>query len=135
MTIRDTDHAEFTAVFEDVVQELLGDTDITRRIATDGGLESAWMSLDAARLLEQDVWGHGFPAPVFSDVFRVENQRLLKEKHLKLQVSKNGQRFDAIQFNFADSAPAQIHAAYRLSANEYNGVTSLQLMFEHIEPA
>ena len=134
VTIRETDHTEFTAVFEDVVQELLGDTDITRHIDTDGGLESAWLSLDAARMLEQDVWGHGFPAPVFSDVFRVENQRLLKERHLKLQVSKNGQRFDAIQFNFADAAPAEIHAAYRLSANEYNGVTSLQLMFEHFEP-
>lgn len=135
VTIRETDHAEFTTVFEDVVQELLGDTDITRRIDTDGGLESAWMSLDAARMLEQDVWGHGFPAPVFSDVFRVENQRLLKEKHLKLQVSKNGQRFDAIQFNFAEAAPGEIHAAYRLASNEYNGVTSLQLMLEHFEPA
>ena len=135
VTIRDTDHAEFTAVFEDVVQELLGDTDITRRIDTDGGLESAWMSLDAARMLDQDVWGHGFPAPVFSDVFRVDNQRLLKERHLKLQLSKNGQRFDAIQFNFADSAPGEILAAYRLSANEYNGVTSLQLMLDHFEPA
>ena len=93
------------------------------------------MSLDAARMLDQDVWGHGFPAPVFSDVFRVEKQRLLKDKHLKLQVSKNGQRFDAIQFNFADAAPGEIHAAYRLSSNEYNGVTSLQLMFEHFEPA
>ena len=135
VTIRETDHDEFTSVFEDVVQELLGDTDITRRIDTDGGLESAWMSLDAARMLEQDVWGHGFPAPVFSDVFRVESQRLLKERHLKLQVSKNGQRFDAIQFNFADGAPAEIHAAYRLATNEYNGVTSLQLMLEHFEPA
>lgn len=135
VTIRETDHAEFTTVFEDVVQELLGDTDITRRIDTDGGLESAWMSLDAARMLEQDVWGHGFPAPVFSDVFRVENQRLLKEKHLKLQVSKNGQRFDAIQFNFAEAAPGEIHAAYRLASNEYNGVTSLQLMLEHFEAA
>jgi len=135
VTIRESDHAEFTAVFEDVVQELLGDADITRRIDTDGGLESAWMSLEAARMLEQDVWGHGFPAPVFSDVFRVENQRLLKDRHLKLQVSKNGQRFEAIQFNFAGAAPGEIHAAYRLASNEYNGVTSLQLMLEHFEPA
>src|SRR5690554_4692547 len=67
VTIRETDHAEFTSVFEDVVQELLDDADITRRIETDGGLESAWMSLDAARMLDQDVWGHGFPAPVRSE--------------------------------------------------------------------
>ena len=135
VTIPEHRHADFSAAFEEVVQELLGGTDITRHIDTDGSLESAWMSLDAARMLEQEVWGHGFPAPVFSDKFRVDNQRLLKERHLKLQLSKNGQRFDAIQFNFAESAPAEIHAAYRLSANEYNGVTSLQLMFEHFEPA
>lgn len=135
VTIREERHADFSAAFEEIVQELLGSSDITRRIDTDGGLESAWFSLDAARMIERDVWGHGFPAPVFSDTFRVEGQRLLKERHLKLQLSKGGQRFEAIQFNCAEAAPGEIHAAYRLSANTFNGLTSLQLTLEHFEPA
>ncbi|MBI1907586.1 MAG: single-stranded-DNA-specific exonuclease RecJ [Rhodocyclales bacterium] len=134
LTIRETDYAQFATTFEEVVAALLGPADLARRIDTDGALESGWMSLDTARLIEQDIWGQGFAAPVFDDRFRVDNQRVLKDRHLKLQLSKHGARYDAIQFNFADSAPADIHAAFRLASNEYNGVTKLQLMIEHFEP-
>jgi single-stranded-DNA-specific exonuclease len=135
LTIRESDYKQFAEVFEDVVQSLVDPATLTRSIETDGPLETGWMSLDSARLLEQDIWGQGFPAPVFDDVFDVERQRLLKERHLRLDLARSGQRFAAIRFNHAESAPARIHAAYRLSPNEYNGVTSLQLMLEDFEPA
>lgn len=135
LTIRESDYEQFTAVFEDVVQSLVDPAALTRSIETDGPLEAGWMSLDSARLLEQDIWGQGFPAPVFDDVFNVDRQRLLKERHLRLDLSCRGQRFAAIRFNHAESAPARIHAAYRLSPNEFNGVTSLQLMLEDFEAA
>lgn len=133
LTIRETEYARFQAVFEEVVSNLVSASDLTRSIETDGPLEDGWMSLDSARLIEQDIWGQGFAAPLFDDTFRVENQRLLKDRHLKLSLSKNGTRFEAIQFNCATPAPASIHAAYRLAPNEYQGVTSLQLMVEHFE--
>ena len=135
LTIREDDYPRFRSIFEEVVQSLVDPADLARTLETDGPLESGYLSLDAARLLEQDIWGQGFAAPVFDDVFRVDNQRLLKDKHLKLQLSKNNVRYDAIQFNFAGGAPSQIHAAYRLASNEYNGVTSLQLMLEHFDAA
>ena len=93
------------------------------------------MSLETARLLEAEIWGQGFAAPLFEDVFQVDKQRLLKERHLKLQLSKPGAVFDAIQFNCADTVPGQIRAAYRLSVNEYQGVANVQLMLEYFEPA
>ena len=65
----------------------------------------------------------------------VDKQRLLKDAHLKLQLSKGGARFEAIRFNFAESVPDRIRAAYRLSINEFNGMQSVQLMLEHIEAA
>jgi hypothetical protein len=49
--------------------------------------------------------GPGLPAPLFADSFEVLSQRILKDKHLKLKLRKGAQRFDAIQFNFAESAP------------------------------
>ena len=134
LSIREENYPRFQSAFEDVVRSLVDPADLTRSIETDGALESGWMSLDSARLIEQDIWGQGFPAPVFDDRFRVERQRLLKDRHLKLQLSKNGARYDAIRFNFAEGAPAEIHAAYRLAPNEFNGITSLQLMLEHFEP-
>ncbi|HJV26372.1 MAG TPA: single-stranded-DNA-specific exonuclease RecJ [Aromatoleum sp.] len=135
LTIRESEYSRFQAVFEDAVQSLVSPSDLTRTLDTDGPLESGYMSLESARLLEQDIWGQGFAAPVFDDVFRVDNQRLMKDKHLKLQLSKNNVRFDAVRFNFADGAPSQIRAAYRLAPNEYNGITSLQLMLEYFEGA
>ncbi|SIQ57066.1 exonuclease RecJ [Aromatoleum tolulyticum] len=135
LTIREADYDRFQRVFEETVRSLVEPADLTRTLDTDGPLETGYMSLEAARLIEQDIWGQGFPAPLFDDVFRVDNQRLLKDKHLKLQLSKNNVRFDGIRFNFAEGAPQQIRAAFRLAPNEYNGVTSLQLMLEHFEAA
>ncbi|MBR0565158.1 single-stranded-DNA-specific exonuclease RecJ [Azoarcus sp. L1K30] len=135
LTIQESALDRFRKVFEDVVSGLVAPADLQRRIETDGGLESGYMSLASARMLDQEIWGQGFPAPVFDDVFRVERQRLLKDKHLKLELSRRGTRYDAIQFNHADGAPGDIRAAYKLSINEYNGVSSVQLMLEHFEAA
>ncbi|WP_227814553.1 single-stranded-DNA-specific exonuclease RecJ [Nitrogeniibacter aestuarii] len=135
LTIREEDFERFKASFDAVVTALIDPADLTRRIETDGALESGYMTLEMARQLEQSIWGQGFPAPVFDDVFTVENQRLLKDKHLKLALRKGNARFDAIFFNHAEPAPATVRAAYRLSINEYNGVSSVQLMLEHLEPA
>ncbi|NTV10002.1 MAG: single-stranded-DNA-specific exonuclease RecJ [Zoogloea sp.] len=135
LTIRGSELTRFRSAFEAVVQELVSPADLTRTLETDGPLESGYYSLDIARMLEQEVWGQGFPAPVFDDEFRVEKQRILKERHLKLQLRKGNARLDAIQFNFAESATENIHAAFKLAVNEYQGVASVQLMLEHFEPA
>lgn len=135
VTLREDDLMLFEATFAAVCQDLLNPADLTRTLETDGPLETAHMSLECARLLQSQIWGQAFPAPLFSDEFQVENQRLLKDKHLKLTLSKNGSRFDAIQFNCANSAPARIRAVYKLDINEYNGVANVQLLLEHFEDA
>jgi single-stranded-DNA-specific exonuclease len=143
LTLREERLAEFEAAFEKVCGELLSPAQLSRTLETDGPLESGYFSLDAVRLMQQEVWGQGFPAPVFADSFEVLNQRLVKDKHLKLKLQKGGQRFDAIQFNFADGsangfancAPDRIRAAFRVDINEWNGTQTVQLMLEHLEPA
>ena len=125
----------FEAAFEAVCQQLLAPADRTRVVETDGPLEAGYMSLESAQLLRREIWGQGFPAPIFSDVFEVTGQRLLKDKHLKLALRKGGARFEAIRFNCAEGAPERIHAAFRLDANQYNGIESLQLLLEHFESA
>ena len=135
LTIRETDLPRFEAIFENVVQSLIDPADLTRRLETDGALEDSLYNLETARLLEREIWGQGFAPPVFDDTFRVENQRILKDKHLKLQLKKGNTRIDAIQFNHAEPAGPNIHAAFRLAVNEYNGVAGIQLMLEHFEAA
>jgi single-stranded-DNA-specific exonuclease len=132
-TIREADLPRFRELFAAVAGEQLSPTDLTRTLETDGGLEDAYFSIATARLLEEEIWGQGFPAPLFEDEFVVENQRILKEKHLKLRLRKGRLAIDAIRFNFAGSPGTTIRAAYRLAVNEYNGVESPQLLIEHFE--
>ena len=135
LTIRERDFKRFRQIFADTVAEQLTPEDLQRSLETDGALETGYMNLDMARLLEAEIWGQGFAAPLFEDVFQVDKQRLLKDKHLKLTLSKPGVVFEAIRFNCNDPVPSQIRAAYRLAVNEYQGVASLQLMLEYFEPA
>jgi single-stranded-DNA-specific exonuclease len=104
-------------------------------VETDGGLESGYFTLETARMLDERIWGQGFPAPVFCDTFAVENQRVVGEKHLKLRLEKDGRRHEAIFFNTLGPLAPRIRAAYRLSINEYNGLKSVQLTVEHAEAA
>lgn len=133
LTISENDLPTFQSAFEEVGQHLLEPAQLERIVETDGALEDAYYSVDFIQLLGQQVWGQGFPAPTFSDEFRLISQRVLKERHLKLVLEKNGQRFDAIWFGHTDILPDQVRVAFRLDANEYNGVTRVQLVVEHIE--
>ena len=85
-------------------------------------------------MLESQIWGQGFPPPLFCDTFTVESQRVVGERHLKLRLRKDGQRLEAMRFNSLDPIPARVHAAYRLSVNEFNGMKSVQLNLEHHQP-
>ena len=135
LTIRTEGLAQFTELFESTVRALLSLSDLERSTETDGALESAYMNLDTIRLLEREVWGQGFPQPLFCDRFAVTSQRVVGEKHLKLRLQKDGKSYEAIRFNSLAPAGAAIRAAYRLSVNEYNGVQSVQLIVEDWENA
>ncbi|MDR2881974.1 MAG: single-stranded-DNA-specific exonuclease RecJ [Azoarcus sp.] len=135
LTIHEEKLPAFRDAFREVAASLLDPADLQRRIDTDGPLEAAEISLETARLLDREVWGQGFPPPVFDNVFHVERQRILKERHLKLELSLGGTRLEAVRFNCTEHVPDIIHAAYRLSINEYKGLSSVQLMLEHFGDA
>jgi single-stranded-DNA-specific exonuclease len=135
LTIRADAFEGFAAAFEAVGKHLLTENQLERVLETDGTLEEAYFSTEFIELIDSQVWGQGFSPPIFCDQFQVVNQRILKEKHLKLLLEKNGRRYDAIWFGHADALPDLVTAAYRLDANEYNGVTRVQLLIEHAEAA
>lgn len=134
LTLREDAYSVFLEGFDAAVREISGKISFDPIIETDGSLESGYANADVAGLLQQQVWGAGFPAPVFRDTFRVLQQRLLKDKHLKLNLERGHQRFDAIWFNHAESLPEYIDVAYRLDKNVWNGMVSAQLIIEHAQP-
>ncbi|TWI69383.1 single-stranded-DNA-specific exonuclease [Pseudoduganella lurida] len=125
----------FAQAFETVGQSWLTDTQLERVIETDGPLEDGYYTTQFIELMDGIVWGQGFAPPVFCDEFRVVSQRILKEKHLKLLLEKNGARYDAIWFGHTDALGDRARVAFRLDANEYNGTTRVQLLVEHAEAA
>jgi single-stranded-DNA-specific exonuclease len=135
VTLRERDIGLFEAAFEDITRALLSPADLTHTLETDGALEHGYFNLDSARLIRQEVWGQGFPQPMFADCFEVEKQRVLAEKHLKLTLRNAGRRFEAIWFNAPAAVPDRVHAAFRLDINEFRGLQSVQLIIEHCEPA
>jgi len=135
LTMRATALGAFTQAFEAVGKSLLNEQQLQRVIETDGPLEAEYFTTQFIELLESQVWGQGFAPPLFCDEFRVVNQRILKERHLKLTLEKGGRTFDAIWFSHIDALPERARVAYRLDANEFNGVTRVQLLVEHAEAA
>ncbi|MBK9160419.1 MAG: single-stranded-DNA-specific exonuclease RecJ [Nitrosomonadales bacterium] len=128
LSIAEADFDRFASSFEQVASELLDTDDLTQRIETDGSLEHADMTLETARLLEDQVWGQGFPAPQFNDDFIVQGQRVVGEKHLKLRLGIQGRSMDAILFGQSEPLPERVHLVYSLGVNEYNGTQDLQLI-------
>jgi len=131
LTLRAEGLDEFRSLLEASVREMVDPAALARTVETDGSLEVAYASLDMARLLGGEVWGQGFPPPLFLDEFVVENQRLVGEKHLKLRLARAGQRFNAMLFRHDTPVPARIRGAYRLVVDEFNGVQSVTLTLEH----
>jgi single-stranded-DNA-specific exonuclease len=135
LTLGRDDFEQFSPAFEQAVIELTGRKSFEPLIETDGSLEQGFANAQVAVMLEQEVWGAGFAAPLFLDDFMVRSQKLVGEKHLKLSLERGHQRFDAIWFNRVDSLPEFVKVAYRLDQNVWNGRITVQLVIEYAEAA
>ena len=135
LSLRAEAFEHFCAAFEAVGQAWLTESQLERVVETDGPLEDGCYTTQFIELLDGQVWGQGFAPPVFCDEFRVLSQRILKDRHLKLMLEKKGVRYDAIWFGHTDALGERARVAFRLDANEYNGVTRVQLLVEHAESA
>jgi single-stranded-DNA-specific exonuclease len=131
LTIGAADLAAFQAAFDEAVRHFAGRDRFDRVIEVDGALEPSYFRPDTVALLDDHVWGSGFPAPLFADRFTVHSQRLVKDKHLKLSLGLGAHRFDGIAFNRTETLPAVAHLAFRLAANEFNGQTRVSVVVEH----
>ena len=138
LTIPEQGFASFKQAFEDVAASLLTPADLDAVIETDGSLASHEVDWDVAVALDKQVWGQGFPAPLFGDEFVVKLQKVVGERHLKLSLQKaddqTGRMIDAIYFQQATFLPTKVHVVYELQTNEFNGRQGVQLNVRHCVP-
>ena len=133
LSIKQANFSVFQNAFEIVARELLTEADLQALMETDGNLDAKDMSLQTSLILASQVWGQGFPQPVFSDNFKVISQRIVGQKHLKLILEKDQKRIDAIYFNCQDSLKHQVRATYALESNVFNNLQTVQLVIKHID--
>ncbi len=114
----------------DVAQEWLDAATLTRRLETDGPLNPEYRRVDLVDTLHKEVWGQGFAAPTFSEEVEVLSQRLVGEKHLALKLKHQGQPVDGIWFGHTEPLPAKVTLAFRLDADEWNGIRRVRFLVE-----
>jgi single-stranded-DNA-specific exonuclease len=133
--------ADFSAAFDKEVSRWMSRDDATGVVHSDGELTPAELTLDIAHLLrESGPWGQAFPEPLFDGQFSVRSSRVLGERHLKMELEREGGLpYEAIAFRHFDHDDAaqvapghRVELAYRLDVNRYNGTEKLQLVVEHL---
>ncbi len=138
LTIPEKGLEKFRQVFEEVSASLLTPADLDAVIETDGSLGAHEVDWHVALALDHQVWGQGFPPPLFGDAFIVKLQKVVGDRHLKLSLQKldddSGRLIDAIYFQQQDFLPQKVHVVYALQTNEFNGRQQVQINIRHCVP-
>ncbi|EAR7071928.1 single-stranded-DNA-specific exonuclease RecJ [Salmonella enterica] len=133
---------QFQQRFSELVTEWLDSALLQGEVISDGPLSAAEMSMEVAQLLrDAGPWGQMFPEPLFDGRFRLLQQRLVGERHLKVMVEPvgGGPLLDGIAFNidttcWPDNGVREVELAYKLDINEFRGNRSLQIIIDDIWP-
>jgi single-stranded-DNA-specific exonuclease len=132
-TIEEENFEVFEAALQHVAAQWIDKATLLRRLETDGPLPAEYRRTDMADTLNQTVWGQGFAPPVFCEEVEVVSQRLVGEKHLSLKLKHQGQPVDGIWFGHTDPLPAKVKMAFRLEADEWQGVRRVKFFVEGVE--
>ena len=123
----------FAQALAQVADECLDAATLTRRLETDGPLAPEYRRTDVVDTLHREVWGQGFAPPTFSEELEVVSQRLVGEKHLALKLKHHGDAVDGIWFGHTEPLPKRVKLAFRLDADEWQGVRRVRFLVEGAE--
>ncbi len=133
LTLAAEHYEGFAAAFEEATRASCDRSIFERTVATDGPLEPGDFTFALVEACDQHVWGQGFPAPLFDQEFDVVEQRLVKDRHLKLSLEFNGRRFSGIYFRRIEQLPRRARLAFRPAVDDYLGQRRLTLVVELCE--
>lgn len=142
LSIQENQLPEFQNQFEQLVSEWLSPEELNGVIWSDGELAASELSLEVAELIrDAGPWGQAFPEPLFDGDFKILQQRLVGERHLKLLLEplNGGPMLDGIAFNidkkvWPDPSIKRAQIAYRLDVNEFRGNRNVQMLIQHLWP-
>ena len=140
LTIRGESFPAFATAFQEVCRGMLSAEDLEPCLHLDDELNLRDLTWDLLRWHELlQPFGQGNPQPLFlaRGVEPIAPPQILKEKHLVLRLRQNDRRQRAIFFGGAEEPLPKPpwDVAFRISADEYEGETRLQMQIEALRTA
>lgn len=131
LTILENDFSLFEIEFESVASDLLNANDLSIEFEIDHSILDD-INIDGINLINSEIWGQGFPAPIFKDFFQVLDQKIIGGKHVKCTLKYKEKKFSAIYFNHEQSLADKIETIYEIDINRYSGKEEIQLILRQI---
>ena len=131
LTILENDFSLFETEFESVASDLLNANDLSIEFEIDHSILDD-INIDGINLINAEIWGQGFPAPIFKDSFQVLDQKIIGGKHVKCTLKYKEKKFSAIYFNHEQSLADKIETIYEIDINRYSGKEEIQLILRQI---
>jgi single-stranded-DNA-specific exonuclease len=132
LTIAEKAIGQFKVEFSKAIVDLSDPSALTQIIETDGSIPSDYISASISDMLESQVWGQGFPVPLFCDDFEVLEHRLLKNVHSKFTLRRDGKTFIALRWQSVQALSFQVKLVYRFERDTYTGGDAVQIIIEHV---
>ncbi|MFL2981016.1 MAG: single-stranded-DNA-specific exonuclease RecJ [Methylophilaceae bacterium] len=128
LSIRKEDFPLFCSEFELIAEKYLSPNDLKIIIENDKAIPKEYMNIETIKEINSQIWGQGFPAPVFFGVFDVISQEIIAKKHNKSILENINGQYEAIFFNFSNELADRIEIIYTLEINEFNNKSLIQLI-------
>ncbi len=131
LTIKKNMLNEFCELFEESVKMFSDGKDLLNVKEIDLNLSGSQINLENAEAIRDEIWGQGFPPPLFVGEFNIVEQRILKDAHLKLKLEKDGNYFEGIWFFTSEKLEVdKVNFVYTLGINEFLNNKTVQIMVE-----
>jgi single-stranded-DNA-specific exonuclease len=140
LSIKPAQLAGFTDAFEDAARDALSLDQLSPLLEIDAELDFSEIGMPLLRELEiLEPFGVGNPEPVFTTANAEVCERKVFSAGLRYRLRQGGRVISGVIFGVADDYPGMpgetIDVAYRLSENEWNGNTSVELKIADVRAA
>jgi single-stranded-DNA-specific exonuclease len=130
LTIKEENFHKFCDEFETIAKQTLSQDDLNLITEFDKSIPQEYLNDKTIRAINSQVWGQGFPPPVFYGVFDVVRQEIVADKHNKCILKNEYDKYDAIFFNFSGVLADRIEVTYTIELNEFIKKPSIQLIIK-----
>jgi single-stranded-DNA-specific exonuclease len=116
-----------------VAREWLDAATLTRRLETDGPLAPEYRRTDLVDTLHREVWGQGFARPPSAKRSRSSRSGWWARSTWRSSSSTRASRWTASGSATPSPLPARVKLAFRLDADEWQGVRRVRFLVEGAE--